>query len=164
MGTSNGGIPPNGGGGRNNVYKPTSGKRASWIRRVLHKIGFVRNIDEFLQPRRQSLWIFIKTAMSIILPCLGIAFLFYYTLDNPDTSRFSGDKNANDDNGDKASISWWILFLGVRQVVTFSAAHFLGLILVDFICLEHRWSLVCFGPTLTLLSKLTVGIRGCKWR
>lgn len=147
---------------RKQFHEPAHGKRqSSWIRRVLYKLTCMRNVDEFLQPRRQSLWTFIKATTFIILPCLGVSFLFYYVLDNPNTTRFTGGRNVpsedTDDENDsegKASISWWILFLGVRQVVTFSLAHFLELVFVDFICLEQRWSLVCFGPTLTLLSKL----------
>ena len=134
-------------------HRPVKRKK-SW--RLLRNIGLLKDMDEFLQPRRRSLWIFIQTILSIVLPALGFAFLFYYVFDNPDTSRFRGEKRAQamQDNPSSASLSWWILFLGVRQVVTFALAHFLSLFLVDFICLERRWSLSCFGPTLTLLSKL----------
>jgi hypothetical protein len=62
----------------------------------------------------------------------------------------------NEDGGtvdpNRASASWWILFICVRQVITFSLANAMQVIIVDYFCLGSRVSLSIIGPMLTLLS------------
>lgn len=150
-GGTGGGSPPN------NLKPSTIGPKPGWLRRMANKVGFVRDIDDFLQPRRESIWVFIKAVLWVSLPSLGVAFILYYLGDNPPTGtvdRTSGvlvDENGELVDPTHASASWWLLFIGVRQLVTFSMARFMEGFLVDFICLERRWSLSCFGPTFTLL-------------
>lgn len=49
-----------------------------------------------------------------------------------------------------ASVSWWFLFMGVRQVVTFSMALLTQLLVVDYFALASRFCLTWFGPVVTL--------------
>jgi hypothetical protein len=67
----------------------------------------------------------------IMLPCLGVAALLFYVFDNPlvqsnddaesyqgDGVDATGDGVANNGSTTPASISWWLLFVGVRQCIT----------------------------------------------
>ena len=69
---------------------------------------------DFMEPQtvsiRKSFYSGLKYFM---IPCLGIALLLYYGLGNPPES--AGDE--------KPSSSWWLLFLGVRQVITLYMAR-----------------------------------------
>ena len=55
------------------------------------------------------------------------------------------------DRSNQASVSWWLLFVGVRQVLTFTAAKATQAWLVDFLALRTRWFVKLFGPFITLL-------------
>ena len=47
--------------------------------------------------------------------------------------------------------SWWFLFLGVRQVVTFSMSLITQAFVVDYLALNTRYCLTWLGPIITLL-------------
>ena len=150
-------------GGTTTSQNNGNGKKLLWAsKRNRRNFRFVSDIDTFLQPRRRSIWIFTKAMLWLILPSLGAAFILFYLANNPPTGvadREAGDLvNTDGDpiSSRKASASWWLLFIGVRQVITFSIARFMEAFVVDFLCLEHRWSLPCFGPTVTLLSKYSI--------
>ena len=49
-----------------------------------------------------------------------------------------------------ASVSWWFLFLGVRQIVTFTLALLTQALIVDYLALASRFCLAWFGPVVTL--------------
>lgn len=49
-----------------------------------------------------------------------------------------------------ASYSWWFLFLGVRQVITFSLALITQAFIIDYLALSSRLLLNSIGPVLTL--------------
>ena len=49
-----------------------------------------------------------------------------------------------------ASVSWWILFLCVRQVVTLSLSFMTEGFLIDFLTLRSKWAVKLFGPFVTL--------------
>ena len=48
-----------------------------------------------------------------------------------------------------AAISWWLLFV-VRQIITFSLAHLIQAILVEYLALRSKVCVVMFGPFVTL--------------
>ena len=50
-----------------------------------------------------------------------------------------------------ASVSWWFLFLGVRQVLTFTLALVTQSIVIDYMALSSRLFLDWLGPIVTLL-------------
>jgi len=54
------------------------------------------------------------------------------------------------DKSNQASASWWLLFLGVRQVLTFTAAKATQALVVDYLALRTRWFVKLFGPFVTL--------------
>jgi hypothetical protein len=97
----------------------------------------------FLQARKQSLYDYLKSVfLFLMLPSTAVAAILFYFVENPTTGK------SND--GDNASVSWWLLFLGVRQVITFSLALGIQSIVIDFLSLNSKVILKVFGPLLTL--------------
>lgn len=100
----------------------------------------------FFQPRKENVWSYVKlVALYVIIPLTGIAAILYYLVNNPPTG-ISQDGSS----GSKASTSWWLLFVA-RQVITFSLALLMQLLLIDFLALGTRIVLRLCGPILTLL-------------
>lgn len=52
---------------------------------------------------------------------------------------------------DSPAVSWWILFIGVRQVITLSLARMLEAFIIDFLVLRHKIVSRLLGPYLSLL-------------
>lgn len=48
-------------------------------------------------------------------------------------------------NVQQASVSWWLLFVGVRQVITFTFAKLTQAVFIDFFCLRSDWVLRLLG-------------------
>jgi len=91
----------------------------------------------FGTPLSRSIYWYCKVALLyLILPSTGIAAILYYLAENPATDRDSV----------MASVSWWFLFIGVRQVVTFSLALGTQLILIDFLSIRVGGTLRVLGP------------------
>ena len=107
-------------------------RRYMWSRFCCFWQGFQNDIAYFVEflgshccSMKQN---FTRISQWIMIPCLGIAALSFYVFENP-----SGKSNEQYDGGGgkatshemgshgsttPASISWWILFLGVRQCIT----------------------------------------------
>ena len=100
----------------------------------------------FFQPRKEHVWSYAKLViLYVIIPLTAIAAILFYLVNNPPTG-ISQDGSS----GSKASSSWWLLFV-VRQVITFSLALFMQLLIIDFLALGTKSVLRLFGPILTLL-------------
>jgi hypothetical protein len=136
--------------------------------------GFVRNwkqlktdwelFEEFLEPQKESLKGYLKGVLYyFIFPSLIIATILYYGVDNPYTgyaepasapapvpapSFYSNEKKENDK---KASISWWFIFIGVRQVLVRRCRRILG----SKSILIFIFSLICSLPQTFSLAKGT---------
>lgn len=114
---------------------------------------------EFLGPHRPSLLKeFLRLARIIMIPSLLIATLLFYAFENPPTGYYDPYNNDPEQvivgpNGkvNPASVSWWILFCGVRQIITLELARFSQLIIIDFFTLRTRPFPRILGPTLALL-------------
>ena len=101
----------------------------------------------FFRLRRSALWAYCRTVMMyLILPATGIAAILFYLAGNPPTGE-----SVDDSPGAKASASWWLLFVCVRQVLTFSLALATQAFVIDFLALGTRVLLYLLGPILTLL-------------
>ena len=151
--------PPdsNGAGNQQPGQKATFKVRSS-------KNAFVSEFEDFFAPRRKTIIYFLRTTVFfIILPCMGLAAILFYLADNPPTGRVDLSPNATNATGglvnekgeeieqDKASASWWLLFIGVRQVVTFVLAKAIELFFIDFLSVRSRVSVRVLGPWGTLL-------------
>jgi hypothetical protein len=102
----------------------------------------------FFRPRKASLWTYIKTVLFyLMLPAGSIAAILFYSFENPPT----GKGKAATDSQDGASASWWLLFICVRQVLTFSLALGMQAFIIDYLSLGSRVMLRLVGPVLTLL-------------
>jgi hypothetical protein len=82
------------------------------LRKLKHDADYFLN---YMEPQTESTRKqFYRSLKFLMLPCLGTAFILYYILDNP----------PNPPSSEKAaSASWWLLFIGVRQVITLYLAR-----------------------------------------
>jgi len=116
----------------------------------------------------------------IIFPATGIAAILFYLADNPPcgsqeeciaeqhpvdvktpmpvaNTTDPGDSGLGSignffrvDRSNQASASFWILFIGVRQVITFSLAKMSQAVVIDFFALRTRLFVKVLGPYATL--------------
>ena len=118
-----------------------------------------------------------KALLFAILPSTGIAALLFYVGDNPpcgtqqdclraqirdeilgNITEAIPDRAIDNILGprgvryDSPSVSWWILFIGVRQVITLSLARMLEAFIVDFWILKTKSASAILGPYLSLLT------------
>lgn len=103
--------------------------------------------QSFLAPRKQTVFTYAKVVLLyIMLPSLAIATVLFYWIENPPNGRCP---TTGCDKG--ASTSWWILFIGCRQVVIVSAAKLTEAIVIDFLALRTALTVSLVGPMMTLL-------------
>jgi hypothetical protein len=128
---------------------------------------------EFLEPKKAGIFLTWTRRMKVfMLPSLGMAAFLYYVIGNPPTGKgdtasnspATGDSMTNDedpDGGDNyyvyASSSWWVLFVGVRQVVTLFLAQISELLIIDFLTLRTRFVTRSGGPYISLLIAQSKG-------
>jgi hypothetical protein len=98
----------------------------------------------FLSLRRRNAFKYTKHALIyVILPATALSAILFYVADNPPT--------GNNAASSKASASWWVLFIGVRQVITFFLSLVTQAIVIDFLGLDSKIMLKILGPVLSLL-------------
>jgi hypothetical protein len=104
----------------------------------------------FFLPRKDRISIYIKTVLFyLMLPAGVLAAILFFFCGNPLTE--TGKGTSETDSQDGASVSWWLIFMCVRQVVTFSLALGLQGFIIDFLSLGTRLILRLAGPVITLL-------------
>jgi len=74
----------------------------------------------------------------LVIPCLSVAALLFYIFDNP----LAGNTNT--------SISWWMLFLGVRQPIIFELARVGEVFWVEIMALRSTGFNSVVGPYISL--------------
>ena len=84
----------------------------------------------------------------IILPALFISAMLFYVADNPMTGT---PKERKQNPLAFASYSWWVMFIGARQVCTLALSRFTEVLMVDVFTLRTRSVLKLFGPFVSLL-------------
>ena len=138
-------------------------KKRSLLFRFFKKAGIVQNIDDFLKPRRPSIWRFIHALVWLIFVAIGAAVVLFYFVGNPPTGivdleassalneTFVTTEGKKIDPYERASHSWWILYACVRLPITFAIAKFLAAVIIDFLILDRRFIVSCMGPSFTLL-------------
>jgi hypothetical protein len=124
--------------------------------------GAVNDFQTFFVQRREFLVSYMRYFLLLICPAIGIAFILYYFADNTPVGRVDWKATQAMNNGTKvnhrgqhinpmqASASWWILFICVRQAITFSLARGLQVFVIDFLCLSTRMMTRAFGNLVTL--------------
>jgi hypothetical protein len=142
----------------------SSRRKTTNLCRACEKLRFIQDLRAYLKPELEYFYAYCRAILYIIVPATGIAFILFYLVENPPTGRIDLEASMNtnsslliNENGgtvepNRASASWWILYAGVRQVITFSLARAMQVIIVDYFCLGSRLSLSIIGPMLTLLG------------
>ena len=104
-------------------------------------------IEIFLGDQKKTTLTYIKHILLwLILPATSVAAILYYGLSNPSMSV-----GYDVDTKSYPSVSWFILFLCVRQVITLSLAKVTEVIIIDFVALKTRLMLRILGPLVTLV-------------
>lgn len=101
----------------------------SWMREVLHPAVIAKAIIDFV----------LRSWFSRIgVPALIIAFVLFYHMGNPTLDMF-----------DKATVSWWFIFVA-RQCLMLQLAIAIEYFVIDGLALRSRLAVNLFGPFLTL--------------
>jgi hypothetical protein len=134
----------NGGGGRSRkstraealIRKTVSAAKEDW-----------ESIRHFLRDQKEIAFLYSKHMFCfLIFPATCVAALLYYILSNP-----SMQVGYNPINKTFPSVSWFILFLCVRQAITFSLARTTEILVIDLVALKTRLMIRVLGPLITLV-------------
>lgn len=125
------------------AHKSLKQRRKSRLDRVLLLIPGARELFEFMSANKGGIVTFVTLMAWIMVPSLVVAVILFELFENPPTGHV--------DDGRHASASWWLLFIGVRHVVTLAFAFATQLFFVDFLCIGRRWTSRYMGPIATLL-------------
>mmetsp|Transcript_25938 Transcript_25938/g.71432 ORF Transcript_25938/g.71432 Transcript_25938/m.71432 type:complete len:953 (-) Transcript_25938:1158-4016(-) len=137
------------------------------------------SLVDFFKPKRKDLaevvFIYVVACM---LPCMLVAIFLFHFADNPPTGQCSQvtynltnlTNSTMDDDlldpgfgvdpitapapacyGAEASASWWLLFIGCRQVTVWLLARGTDVFCIDFVLLQHPLFVRMMGPRLTLI-------------
>jgi hypothetical protein len=125
-----------------------------------------QDFEDFLKTSRRDMFQYLQTMIFLVMvPSLAVAALLYYGANNPPHGRGVTNVTATGVNEtdfgalddvfkkiDDPSISWWFIFLGARQPVTFTLARITQAFVIDFLCLRTNMALRFCGSFLTLLT------------
>ena len=127
----------------------------------------VQDLKLFIDQRRRSIALYTRLLVLLVIPAMTVSCLLFYFFDNTPTGKldielYRYNKTMVNTKGQKidehtASVSWWILFVCVRQALTFSMAQFLQVFIIDFLCLNTRFFSTLFGNLVTLLIAQSKG-------
>jgi hypothetical protein len=95
-----------------------------------------------------------------MLPALGIASILFYLADNPPYGKCETSAGCNPRN-EKASASWWVLFIGCRQIVIACLAVLTQGLCIDFFALRTTMTVKLLGPMFTLFLVQSKGWPFC---
>jgi hypothetical protein len=123
--------------------------RKSFAAHIKEELDYVSKFrDATRNPLASAIYVYCKVVLLyLILPCTGIAAILFHLADNPPNGYdVEGTTSVTAVRSSSASASWWLLFLGVRQVITFSLAMGTELIVIDFLSIRVRGTLRLVGP------------------
>jgi hypothetical protein len=107
----------------------------------------MQDFRAFASPSKHFMWSYIKgLLLFVILPATGVAFFVYHVIPDKDLAK------------DEASTSWWILFLFVRQPITFGLPRAAQFIVVDYWFMHTELVPRLLGPYITLFVVQSKGI------
>jgi hypothetical protein len=110
---------------------------------------------DFMRPQKASVRVSIRQMLLYaILPSLALAFILYYGADNPPTGKREdkGTPLSSD-----PSTSWWVIFLGVRQILVLALAHASEFVLVNYAAVQSPLFIRMAGPKIALLCSISKG-------
>jgi len=117
-----------------------------------------KDFEEWLVMDQMSFRTFVKIALLyVIIPGTALASLLYYGFDNPPCGytvcKLPPQTNTNSSFVlvvASASVSWWLMFLLARQVVTLSLAIGTQAFLVDYLAIRTKLIVKAFSPLISL--------------
>lgn len=122
--------------------------------------------SSFMAPKKATMFTYARYIIIYLwTPALAAAAILYHFFENPPTDKgpFTdptsppGNTTNAVESGpvekleNQASISWWIIFVCMRQVGIIVMSKSIEAILVDFLAIQTRAILRSFGPVITLL-------------
>jgi hypothetical protein len=126
--------------------------RFSFAVKIKEEREYARRFQHFRNPLTSSIYLYCKVVLLyLILPATGIAAILFHFADNPPTGYDVINVEGPRVRSPNASASWWLLFLGVRQVITAMMAKGTELIVIDFLSMRVRTTLRLLGPWITLM-------------
>jgi hypothetical protein len=157
-------------GSNNNGKKKKRNKRITQVLSPFKHLPYADKIknewdlfNQFLNPRKASMFTYARYILLYLwIPALGVASLLYHLFENPNTGKGPWDDNSVGFNEtvaeepvekieDQASISWWIIFICIREVSIVIMAKCIEAVIVDFLAIQTRAILRTLGPVITLL-------------
>ena len=103
--------------------------------------GDWETFNKFLEGRKRTLFTYAQLALGyVVVPSAVVAAILYYFGSNPSLSF-----GFNPTTQSYPSVSWFIIFLGIRQMVTCSLAKMTEIVLIDFLALKTHFILRVFG-------------------
>mmetsp|Transcript_6362 Transcript_6362/g.13250 ORF Transcript_6362/g.13250 Transcript_6362/m.13250 type:complete len:903 (-) Transcript_6362:51-2759(-) len=119
------------------------------------------SLKDFYKPKQASAGsVLFFYCWSVMTPCLCIAALLFYGVDNPPTGRCTEDLKVdnpieggpyNPCRNEKTSTSWWLIFIGCRQILMWLLARASEEFFVDFLLLQHPFFVRILGPRISLI-------------
>mmetsp|Transcript_31570 Transcript_31570/g.76534 ORF Transcript_31570/g.76534 Transcript_31570/m.76534 type:complete len:1185 (-) Transcript_31570:186-3740(-) len=115
----------------------------------------------FLRPRRQTMMTYARIVLFyVMIPSLTIAAILFYLAGNPPYGKCESSAGCQP-RKDHASASWWVLFVGCRQVVIVILSVLTQGLLIDFFALRTTLTLRFCGPMFTLFIVQSKGWPCC---
>ena len=119
-----------------NVQKVIEQRKADWDA-----------FEEFILPQKETAFGYMKNLLSFcIAPSLLLACILYYIYGNPPTGRSPPSSNTN-----QASISWWVIFIGVRHPLVLTVARGSEYVLSNFLGSSSPRFMKLVGPRVGLV-------------
>jgi hypothetical protein len=108
-------------------------------------------VSEFMAPHKLTIrHQFYRMTRLVLLPSLALAALLFYVFDNPPNYNYKDEEKR----AANASVSWWLLFLGVRQPITLEMARISELFIIDFLTLRTKsFPMIIGSPAALLLAQ-----------
>ncbi|KAL7557213.1 hypothetical protein ACA910_001281 [Epithemia clementina (nom. ined.)] len=155
-------VSTDGGGQRRSSWltggRPYKGKRKARRAKFGQALAAVKqewnSLHDFFQPTTQNLKDqFVFVCWALMLPCLAVSVILFYFVGNPPTGRCKNNIPCgyNSNNEPVASAAWWVLFLGVRQVITWLLARLSDIFFFDWLVLQHPRLIRLMGPQISLI-------------
>jgi hypothetical protein len=154
------------------IRSSTERRSSRWARAsalLFSEWGVTGDMRNFIRPKRKIIRIFfVIMVVYIAIPCLATAAILFYLFDNPPTGVLRNygkpiDGKLINTDGDEVdprsiSISFLLIFGGVRQMVTLGMALLTQLFFIDFLAID-RGLLFKFGSRLPLFIMQAKGMR-----
>jgi hypothetical protein len=107
-----------------------------------------RVFEELIGPQKETAIGYFRNLVAFcIIPSLTLAFTLFYVFDNPGAGRVS----TNYVSTGKASVSWWIIFLGVRHPLIWTLARACQFLFINFLGASSPRFMKLVGPRIGIV-------------